>query len=60
MSTGFLQVQSLRARRWAVIRITEEAMLNGAMPMFIRRVSVCGRVVGVQRGEHHVARSARP
>ena len=39
---GFLQVQSLRARRWAVMRITDEAMLNGAMPMFMRRVSVWG------------------
>jgi hypothetical protein len=38
-----------------VIRITLDAMLNGATPMFIRRVSVVGRVVGVQRGQHQVA-----
>ena len=32
----------VRARRCAVIRITDEAMLNGATPMFIRRVRVDG------------------
>ena len=41
-SSGCLQVHSLRASRWAVIMITDEAMLNGATPMFIIRVSVVG------------------
>ena len=39
MSTGCLHGASRRARRWAVIMITDEAMmLNGATPMFFRRV----------------------
>ena len=43
MSSGCLQcVHSLRASRCAVIRITDEATLNGATPMFSRRVSVVG------------------
>ena len=42
MSAGCLQVHRRRARRWAVIRMTEDAMLNGATPMFIRRVRVDG------------------
>jgi hypothetical protein len=42
MSIGFLHEQSLRPRRWAVMRITLEAMLKGAIPMFMRRVRVVG------------------
>ncbi len=42
ISSGSLQMHSRRARRWAVIMITDEAMLNGATPMFIIRVSVVG------------------
>src|SRR5438445_523098 len=43
MSSGRLHcVQSLRARRWAVIRMTEDAMLKGATPMFRSRISVAG------------------
>jgi hypothetical protein len=42
MSSGCLQVHRRRARRCAVIRITEEAMLKPATPMFIRRVRVEG------------------
>jgi hypothetical protein len=42
MSTAFLHEHSRRARRWAVIRITEDAILNGATPMFLRRSSVEG------------------
>ena len=38
-----------------MIRITEDAILNGATPMFLRRSSVEGRVVGVQGGHHQVA-----
>jgi hypothetical protein len=30
-------------------------MLKVGTPMFIRRVSVAGRIVGVQGGQHHVA-----
>ena len=48
-------VQMRRTRRWAQIRLTELATRNGSMPMFIRRVIVLGRVVGVQRREHQVA-----
>ncbi|MCY1368688.1 hypothetical protein D9M69_556860 [compost metagenome] len=35
-------MHSRRARRCAVIRITLDAMLNGAMPMLRMRVSVVG------------------
>ena len=60
MSSGFLQCEhSLRPSRCAVIRITDEAMLNGATPMLSSRVSVVGRVVGVQRRQHEVARLRR-
>ena len=41
-SSGFLQSCSRRARRWAMIRVTDEVMLYGAMPMFIRRAMVWG------------------
>ena len=42
MSSASCSAQSRRPRRCAVIRITREAMLNGATPMFSRRVSVVG------------------
>src|SRR5258705_13377304 len=42
ISTGFLHEHSLRASLWAVMRFTDEAMLKGAIPMFMRRVSVEG------------------
>ncbi len=42
MSAGCLQEHSRRPRRCAVMRMTEEATLNGATPMFKRRVSVPG------------------
>ena len=43
MSAGLLQLgHNRRARRWAVIKITLDAMLKGAMPMLRMRVSVVG------------------
>ena len=43
MSAGCLHLaHRRRARRCAVIRITLEAMLKGAMPMLRMRVSVVG------------------
>jgi hypothetical protein len=53
--SGRLQLaHSRRARRCAVIKITLDAMLKGAMPMLRMRVSVVGRIIGVQRGQEPV------
>ncbi|MNF19247.1 hypothetical protein D3C81_1718950 [compost metagenome] len=41
ISMAFLQwLHSLRARRWAMIRLTEVAMLKPGIPMLCRRVRV--------------------
>jgi hypothetical protein len=55
MSMGCLHEHKRRASRCAVIMMTDDAMLNGATPMFLQAVERRRRIVGVQRGQHEVA-----
>ena len=51
--------QSLRARRWATTQSTAEAVRKVSIPISLRRGDRARGVVGVQRGEHHVAGQRR-
>ena len=46
--------QTRRTRRCAQVRMHDDAMRNGSMPMSSRRADGAGGVVRVQRGEHLV------
>ena len=48
-----------RASRCASTPETDEVTRKGSRPISIRRIGVDGRIVGVQRRQHHVAGEGR-